>query len=84
MWSNYTFALPTAHMYHCVSYRLNYKIFIFMICKKTFSVNLSWDLPDSVKCFTYADQNHIYSNLLHLIYHIANYLELGHVVSNSH
>ena len=37
-----------------------------------------------MKCFPYADQNHTYSNLLHLIYHIANYLELRHVVSNSH
>ena len=37
-----------------------------------------------MKCFTCAYQNHTYSNLLHLIYHIANYLELRHVVSNSH
>ena len=75
MWSNYTFTLFTAHMYHCVSYHLNYK---------TLSVNLSWDLQNSVKCFTYADQNHTHSNLLQLIYRIANYLELRHVVSNSH
>ena len=33
MWSNYTLTLSTAHMYH-----LNYKIFIFMICKR----NPSW------------------------------------------
>ena len=32
--------------------------------------------------FHYADQNHMYSNLLHLIYHVANYLELRHVVFN--
>ena len=75
MWSNYTFTLFTAHMYHCVSYHLNYK---------TFSVNLSWDLQNSVKRFTYADQNHTYNNLLHLIYHIANYLELRHILSNPH
>ena len=37
-----------------------------------------------MKCFTYADQNHTYSNLLHLIYRVANYLGFRHVVSNSH
>ena len=37
-----------------------------------------------MKRFTYADQNYTYSNLIHLIYRVANYLELRHVVSNSH
>ena len=32
--------------------------------------------------FTYADQNHTYSDLLHLIYRVANYLKLRDVVSN--
>ena len=37
-----------------------------------------------MKCFTYADQNHTYSDILHIIYCVANYLELRHAVSNSH
>ena len=82
MWSNYIY-LSTAHMHRCVSYHLNYKIFTLSFVKGTFSANLSWDLQKSVKRFTYADQNHTYSNLLHLIYRIANYLELRHVVPNS-
>ena len=37
-----------------------------------------------MKRFTYADQNHTYIDILLLIYCVANYLELRHVVSNSH
>ena len=55
-----------------------------MICKRNIFSLTVMGFVKFCEIFTYADLNHTYSNLLHLIYHVANYLELRHVVSNSH
>ena len=60
------FLLFTVHIYHCVCYHLNYKIFIFMICKRNI---FSQPVKGFLKfCERFcADQNHTQFTLLLII-----------------